>query len=200
MLQALQARRVPLTYEPALSSVTDTNTTGIAAAARAAAQADVALVLIGLDQSCERESKDRGSLELPGAQLQLVQAVLSANPKTVVVLINGGVVDATWLKPNVPAIVEAFYPGEMGGDAIANVLFGDVNPSGRLPVTYYTNAITQRDKSNMDLASDGGITYMYYDGPVSWPFGFGLSYTTFAYEPVKVVRNHLSVQKTYIKN
>jgi hypothetical protein len=97
-----------------------------------------------------------------------------------VVLINAGALAITWTSKNVPAIVEAFYPGELGGDAIVSILFGDVSPAGRLPVTIYDESLmAARDIFDMNLRDNGGITYRYYTGKPLWQFGWGLSYSTF---------------------
>ena len=138
-----------------VAGVNDTGTVatgGIPAAIAAAKAADLAVVFVGLTpcngwgkQICnEGESHDRnehfassGELQLPGSQQALVEAVAAAQPNYVIVLINGGALGVDWIAKNPPAVVEAFYPGEMGGDAIVSVLSGDFNPTGRLPVTIY---------------------------------------------------------------
>jgi len=175
------------------------DTSGFAAATALASKADVALVFVGLHpgqgggDAREDEGWDRSEIILPGVQSQLIQAVHAANSKTVVVLIHGGPLAIEWEKNNVPAIVDAFYPGELGGDAIARILAGDVSPAGRLPNTIYpANFISARPISDMNLRDNGGVTYRYYTGAPLWEFGFGLSYTTFNYsieesETTKVV-------------
>lgn len=114
-------------------------------------------------------------------------------------MINGGQVAVPWAKANVPAIVEAFYPGQYGGDAIASLLFGDISPSGRLPYTMYDADFTARRPSigDMSLSANGGITYQYYTGTPLWRFGRGLSYTTFnvswaSASAARVLRGHQS--------
>jgi beta-glucosidase len=117
---------------------------GIAKAAALARTAHTAVVVVGLvPAQQEGEGLDRHDLRLPGAQAELVRAVLAANRRTVVVMINGGPLDTTAIA-GVPGLLEAFYPGQAGGTAIARVLCGDVSPSGRLPTTHYTNALTAR--------------------------------------------------------
>jgi hypothetical protein len=154
---------------------------GFPAAVAAAAAADVAVLFLGLDQTSEAENFDRGSLALPGAQEALALAVLAAQPRTVVVLISGGVVSSPALLQAAPALLQAHYGGELGGVAIVRALLGQVNPAGKLPLTMYYNNITQRDIRDVDLASAGGITHSYFEGPVLLPFGHGLSYTTFSF-------------------
>ena len=163
-------------------NVADTGTSGIADAVNAVKSSDVALVFVGLDQSQEREGHDRTILDLPGVQLQLIQSVVATKKPTVVVLINGGPLAIEWVKDNVPAIIEAFYPGEMGGDAIADVLLGKISPGGKLPYTIYPSEFNStRSMFDMSLRENGGITYRYYTGKALWEFGFGMSYTTFEY-------------------
>lgn len=108
---------------------------GFAAAVAAAKSADVAVVFVGNDQTSEAENFDRDSITLPGVQEDLVLAVRAANPSTVVVLLNGGPVASRVVADLVPAVLEAFYPGELGGDAIINTLFGANNPAGKMPYT-----------------------------------------------------------------
>jgi len=135
-----------------------------------------------LEQSQEAEGLDRYSIALPGVQLQLIQAVLAAQPKTVLVLVAGGSVDITWAQANVPAIVHSYYPGEEGGNAIADVLFGLYSPSGRLPITLYPAAFTEQiSMFSMDMREPPGKTYRFYSQEPVYPFGYGLSYTSFTY-------------------
>ncbi len=165
------------------------STDGFGDAVAAAKAADIAVVFVGLHPgqgdtpAREDEGWDRAQIALPGNQSALVQAIFATGTTTVVVMINGGPLDITWTKANVPAIVESFYPGEMGGDALYRVLFGKVSPSGKLPYTIYDSSIVKaREIGDMSLTNDGGITYRYYQGAPLWWFGDGLSYTTFTYE------------------
>eukprot|EP00048_Salpingoeca_helianthica_P016232 m.231184 g.231184 ORF g.231184 m.231184 type:complete len:915 (-) comp18276_c0_seq1:117-2861(-) len=186
-LAVLQAR-ASVKYAAGLDSIESTNTSGFAAATAAARASDVAVVFVGIHQQQESEGLDRVTLTLPGAQEALVRAVLGANPNTVLVLINGGPLAIDTLKKSVPAILEAWYPGELGGDAIADILYGVVSPAGRLPTTIYPSSfINVRPITNMDLRAAGGITYRHYTGTPLWPFGFGLSYTTFRFVPLQSV-------------
>ena len=168
-----------------------------AAAATLAKSADVAIVFVGLHphelvrnnsaDSREDEGKDRPYTKLPGMQSELIQAIHASNPNTVVVMIHGGSMSIDWTAANVPAILDAHYPGELGGDAIASILYGDVSPGGRVTQTVYPAAWADtRPISDMSLrgyAADHnvGITYMHYTGTPLFAFGFGLSYTTFAF-------------------
>jgi len=185
--QAISNSGVKTTYAVG-SALYGTDTSGFAEAVGAAKDADVAIVFIGLhpgqgqNDAREDEGWDRNTVELPAIQTQLVQAIVATGKPTVVVLIHGGPLAIEWIKTNVPAIVDAHYPGELGGDAIASILFGDVSPSGRLTTTIYPSSISsQRDIEDMGLQDKGGITYQYYTGTPLWEFGFGLSYTTFSF-------------------
>ena len=144
-----------------------------------AKKADVAIVYAGLNASIENEGRDRTDLGLPPVQEELIQKVYEANPKTVVVLTNGGPLAVKWESQNVPAIVDAFYAGEEGGNAIADVLFGNYNPAGRLPYTVYESLDQLPPMTEYDITK--GFTYMYFNGKPLYPFGHGLSYTTFQY-------------------
>jgi hypothetical protein len=113
-------------------------------------------------------------------QEELIKAVVAVNPRTVVVLIHGGPLAIEWTSENVPAIVDAHYAGQLGGDAIANVLLGTVPPSGRLTTTMYPQSfVHERPITSTDLHEGKGVTYRYYSGQPIYPFGHGLSYSTF---------------------
>jgi len=140
---------------------------------------DIAIVFVGTDASVEHEGRDRKTLGLTGDQERLVEAVFAANPKTVVVEMSAGPLTVPWIKENIPAILEAWWPGEEGGHAIADVLFGDVNPAGRLPHTVYASEAQVPPQDEYDITK--GFTYMYVNGEPLFPFGHGLSYTQFRY-------------------
>ena len=154
----------------------------------AARQADAVVMVMGLSPRLEGEEMpvqipgfrggDRTTLGLPAPQERLLQQVVALGKPTVLVLLNGSALAVNWAQANVPAIVEAWYPGQAGGTAIADVLFGDYNPAGRLPVTFY------RDTTDLPPFADyamRGRTYRYFEGAPLYPFGHGLSYTTFTY-------------------
>ena len=149
-----------------------------------ARQADVALVFVGSTAAVEQEGRDRTSLALSGNQEELVEAVAAANPRTVVVEMSAGPLCVPWLKANLPALLQAWWPGEEGGHAIADVLFGDVNPAGRLPHTVYASEAQVPALDDYDISK--GFTYMYLQGPPLFAFGHGLSYTTFKYSNLRV--------------
>jgi beta-glucosidase len=111
----------------------------------------------------------------PPAQQKLMEDIVALGKPVVLVLLNGSALAVTWARDHVPAIVEAWYPGQAGGDAIADVLFGDYNPAGRLPVTFYRSADQLPDFTDYRMA---GRTYRYFTGEPLFPFGYGLSYST----------------------
>lgn len=159
-----------------------TDEADIAKAVEAAKGADVAIVYVGTNLKVEAEDRDRVDMNLPGEQEQLVEAVYAANPNTVVVLMNAGPLSTKWARDNVPAMLEAWYAGEEGGNAIADVLLGNFNPAGRLPYTVYESAKEVPPNDDYDITH--GYTYMYFQGDPVFPFGHGLSYTSFDYGPL----------------
>jgi beta-glucosidase len=151
----------------------------IEAAAEAARNADVAVVCVGTDASVEQEGHDRTSLGLPGAQEELVKAVHAANPRTVVIEMSAGPLAVPWIEAHAPSLLQAWWAGEEGGHAVADVLFGDANPAGRLPHTVYASDEQVPPRDEYDISK--GFTYMYVKGEPLFPFGHGLSYATFRY-------------------
>jgi beta-glucosidase len=159
-----------------------------------AQQSDVAIVFAGMPQGFESEGDDRPHMDLPGPQNMLIKAVARANPNTIVVLNCGSPVTMPWID-DVSALVLAYYPGQEGGNAVANILLGEVNPSGKLSVTfpkrYVDNPTFINYPGTMEVRYGEGIFvgYRYYDAkeiePL-FPFGFGLSYTTFEYGDLQV--------------
>jgi beta-glucosidase len=171
--------------EAARLATTPTSANSIAEAVRAARDADAVIVAVGETAEMSGEAASRTSLDLPGRQLELIQAIQQTGKPYVVVLMNGRPLSINWLAENSPAILEAWFSGTQGGNAIADALFGDTNPGGKLPVTfprsageepfYYNRPSTGRPPSNEKYTSK------YLDAPVAplYPFGYGLSYTTF---------------------
>ena len=155
----------------------------LAKAVEAARNADVALVFVGTDASIEQEGNDRKTLGLPGNQEELVEAVYAANPRTVVIQMSAGPLTTPWIKQHVPAIIQAWWPGGQGGTAIADVLFGKINPAGRLPYTVYASEAQVPPQNEYDISK--GFTYQFVKGAPLWPFGHGLSYTSFDYSGLK---------------
>ena len=155
-----------------------------------ARKSDVTIVFVGTDQRVEQEGRDRKSLGLSGNQEQLVEAIFAANPRTVVVEMSAGPLTVPWLAKHVPALLQAWWPGEEGGHALADVLFGDVNPAGRLPHTIYASEAQVPPLDEYDITK--GFTYMYLNGAPLFSFGHGLSYTTFKYSGLKLSAKKIS--------
>jgi beta-glucosidase len=163
------------------------------AAVAAAREADVVVAVVGITSQLEGEEMpvdqpgfsggDRTSLDLPKPEEDLLQAVSAAGKPLIVVLMNGSALGANWEKAHANAILEAWYSGEEGGAAIAATLSGKNNPAGRLPVTFYQNV---QQLPHFEDYSMKGRTYRYFTGEPLWPFGFGLSYTTFQYSGLTI--------------
>ncbi|HEV2274081.1 MAG TPA: glycoside hydrolase family 3 C-terminal domain-containing protein [Acidobacteriaceae bacterium] len=183
-LKDLLGAGVDVQYEQGAGFVEPADPAAIARAAELARKSDVALVFLGTNLKVEAEGHDRRDLNLPGAQEQLLEAVYAANPKTVLVLMNAGPLAVTWANDHLPAILDAWYPGEAGGAAIASVLFGDYNPGGRLPYTVYASLDGVPPQNEYDVSK--GFTYLYFKGVPLYSFGHGLSYTRFKYENLKL--------------
>ncbi|MDO5974548.1 glycoside hydrolase family 3 C-terminal domain-containing protein [Flavivirga jejuensis] len=132
---------------------------------------------------------DKTNIKLPEIQTELLKALHETGTPVVLVLLNGSALAVNWENENLEAILEAWYPGELGGNAIANVLFGDYNPSGRLPVTFYKSV---KELSPFVNYSMKGRTYRYYKGDALYPFGYGLSYTNFEYKKLKLSKSKMS--------
>jgi beta-glucosidase len=159
-------------------------------AAEAAKKADVAILFVGTTLAIEAEGRDRTSLELPANQEQLIRTVVTANPRTIVVELNAGPLTIPEVKENAAAIIEAWWGGEEGGNAIADVIFGNVNPGGKLPLTVYASAAQVPSVDEYDVTK--GFTYMYINGKPLFPFGHGLSYTDFKYSNFKIGSKKIS--------
>jgi beta-glucosidase len=150
----------------------------------AAKDADVAIVVCGINEDVCREGHDRETIELTGAQSDLIKAVYAANPKTVLVLSTINSLSVQWEQQNIPAILGAVCAGQAQGTAIAEVLFGDHNPGGKLPCTWYRSLDQLPPMHDYDITK--GRTYMYFDGDPLYPFGYGLSYTSFKLDGLKI--------------
>ncbi|MCX7018618.1 MAG: glycoside hydrolase family 3 C-terminal domain-containing protein [bacterium] len=154
-------------------------------AEEAAKQADLVVFVPGIDTSVENEERDRTDIALPAIQDELYERVRAAGKPVVVVALNGSALALNRQQETARAVIEAWYPGEEGGTAIADVLFGDYNPGGRLPVTFYKSLKQLPKYTSYNMAD--GFTYKYFKGDPLYPFGCGLSYTTFKYENLKTV-------------
>jgi beta-glucosidase len=159
----------------------------------AARQAEVVVLVLGISAALEGEEMpveiegfdhgDRTSLDLPRPQQELLERIHALGKPIVLVLLNGSALAIGWAQEHIPAIVEAWYPGQAGGTAIADVLFGDYNPAGRLPVTFYRSV---DDLPPFEDYAVEGHTYRYFRGEPLYPFGYGLSYTRFAYSNLRL--------------
>ncbi len=155
-----------------------------------AKKSDVAVVVCGTDLSVADESLDRTSINLPGAQEQLIKAVYHANPRTILVLVTGASLSVNWAQDSIPAILCAWYDGQSQGTAIADVIFGDYNPGGKLTTTWYKSVTDLPSMADYDIKHNR--TYMYFNRIPLYPFGYGLSYTAFSYHNLTLSSNSLS--------
>ncbi|HEX3025129.1 MAG TPA: glycoside hydrolase family 3 C-terminal domain-containing protein [Chitinophagaceae bacterium] len=160
-----------------------------------AKQSDVVIMCMGLSPNLEGEEMDvaidgfkggdRTKLDLPSNQEELIKEIKSLGKPIILVLLNGSAVSINWENKNIPAIIETWYAGQAAGTAIADVLFGDYNPAGRLPVTFYSSVSDLPSFEDYNITTQ---TYRYFKGNVIYPFGYGLSYTNFHYDNLKI--NH----------
>lgn len=172
----------------------------ISPALKAAKNSEVVVLCLGLSPSIEGEEMpvllegfdkgDRSEITLPKTQIELMKKVHALGKPTILVLMNGSALAVNWAADNIPAILEAWYPGEFGGNAIADILFGDYNPAGRLPVTFYKSVNDLPDFKNYNMENR---TYKYFKGKPLFPFGHGLSYTNFTY-------SNLDIKKEVVVN
>ncbi len=178
------------------SEITGGGESGYAAAIEAAKKAQVVVFVGGLSQQVEGEQGqmegnppgirslgDRDSLDLPAVQQKLLERLVATGKPVILVLLGGSAVAVNWAQAHVPAILEAWYPGQAGGTAVAEALFGLTNPGGRLPVTFYQSAADLPPFEDYNMANR---TYRYFTGQPLYHFGFGLSYTTFAYSGLSI--------------
>lgn len=165
-------------------------------ALQASRNADVVVMCMGLTPNMEGEEMDiqidgfrggdRTRIDLPVVQQELIKEIHALGKPVVLVLLNGSALAVNWESDHVAAIIEAWYPGQAAGQAIADVLFGDYNPGGRLPVTFYKSTSQLQDFSDYHITSQ---TYRYFTGTPLYPFGYGLSYTSFKYSDLNTKRN-----------
>jgi beta-glucosidase len=194
---------VEIDVERMAGDVAAADRSGIARAVSAASAADAVVLVVGESGAMSGEASSRTSLDLPGAQLELAQEVIGTGKPVAVVLLNGRPLSVEWLAEHAPAIVEAWFPGTEGGNAVADVLFGRVNPGGKLPVTfprkvgqvpiYYAHKNTGRPPDPKNKYSS-----KYLDAPWTplFPFGFGLSYTTFQLTDLHLKPSRVSASGT----
>jgi beta-glucosidase len=169
-----------------------------------AIQSDVVLLFMGLSPRLEGEEMpvhvdgfmggDRVRIDLPDFQQEFIKKIYAIGKPTVLVMLNGSAVAINWENDNIPAILEAWYPGQAAGQAIADVLFGDYNPAGRLPLTFYKDVNDIPDFENYDM---DGFTYRYFKGQPLYPFGYGLSYTNFDYGAPQLSAGEITIDDSF---
>ncbi|OHB57477.1 MAG: glucan 1,4-alpha-glucosidase [Planctomycetes bacterium RBG_13_44_8b] len=162
-----------------------------------AKRADLVVMCMGLTPTLEGEQLDieiegfkggdRTRLDLPVVQQKLIKKIHALGKPVILVLLNGSALATNWEKEHIPAIIEAWYPGQAAGQAIADVIFGDYNPAGRLPVTFYKSVEDLPPFKEYNISRQ---TYRYFKGKPLYPFGYGLSYTSFRYDNLKVAETH----------
>jgi beta-glucosidase len=183
--------KTKITYVQGCEIIKDTPNE-IVKARNAAKSADIAIVVIGEDGGVTNgEGHDMANLDLTGLQEELLKAVYATGTPTVVVLINGRPLSIHWASENIPAIIEAWMCGEQGGNAVADVLFGDYNPGGKLPITVPRHSGQYPYYYNFSATKEGA---KYIDMPATplYEFGFGLSYTTFEYSNLSILPNEIN--------
>ncbi|MCD6385243.1 glycoside hydrolase family 3 C-terminal domain-containing protein, partial [Candidatus Sumerlaeota bacterium] len=173
--------------------VCDTSRDGFQEAIKIARVSEVAVLCMGNSDETEGEGKDRANLDLPGVQEELIKAVADTGVPVVVVLINGSAITMLNWIDKVSAILEAWYPGEEGGTAIADVLFGDYTPGGKLPITF-PRSVGQLPLYYNHLPTGRGYDYVDMSGTPLFPFGYGLSYTTFEYSNLRISPKKISTR------
>jgi len=222
-LKKQAAKGVKITYSPGykIERGAKADAGMIKQAADAAAKADVAVFVGGWthgydynlwsDNAYDAEDTDKPDMNMPFGQDELIKAVLKANPKTVVVLLGGGPIDMTQWAANTPGIIQAWYPGMEGGNALANIIFGKVNPSGKLPMTFPKTLAEAPDHVLGDFPNSKDSTTVYYNDDIyvgyryfdtykvepQFAFGYGLSYTQFAYSNMQVQSNGSKATVTF---
>ncbi|KAK3012608.1 hypothetical protein RJ639_009608 [Escallonia herrerae] len=190
ILEGLQTYVKQTSYAAGCVDIPCNSTDGFTEALSIATEAEVVIVVAGLDLSQETEDHDRVSLLLPGYQRALISTIATASKHPLIlVLTGGGPLDISFAEkdPRISSILWIGYPGEAGGKALAEVMFGDYNPGGRLPMTWYPQSFTSIPMNDMNMRADSsrgypGRTYRFYTGDRVYGFGHGLSYTNFTYK------------------
>jgi beta-glucosidase len=167
-----------------------------------ARSSDVVIMVLGEHEEMSGEAASQSTLDLPGRQLELLKAVSGFGKPVVLVLINGRPLEISWAASNISAILEAWHPGAEGGNAVADVLYGDAAPGGKLPVTWPRSAgqipIYYAHNTTQEPATKKNFTSRYWDIPTSplYPFGHGLSYTTFSFSNLRVSKPELRLRES----
>ncbi|XP_062184760.1 probable beta-D-xylosidase 6 [Phragmites australis] len=203
-LKGMQAYVSQTTFAAGCKDVPCNTTDGFGEAIEAAKRADIIVLVAGLNLTEEREDQDRVSLLLPGKQMDLIHSIASVTKKPLVlVLLGGGPVDVSFVKqdPRIASILWVGYPGEVGGQVLPEIIFGEYNPGGKLPITWYPESFTAVSMTDMNMRADAsrgypGRTYRFYTGDVVYGFGYGLSYSKYSYSilqaPKKISLSHSS--------
>ena len=203
--EELKDTSVEVEYASGCSDVKCSDKNDFGKALAIVSDADYVIAVMGLDSTVESEGHDRANttcdsqsvdnLALPGCQTALVETVIASNPRVILVLLNGGPVSIPNLYTNkgVLGVVEAFYPGPLGGNAVADVLFGKYNPGGKLPYTVFHSTNDIAVATDYNMTTPPGRTYRYYTGMPLFPFGYGLSYTKFEYSKLALSATSITV-------
>jgi beta-glucosidase len=158
-------------------------------------KSDVAVIVLGTNMSIEREGLDRETIDLPAMQQRFIEEAYKVNKNIVVVLVAGSPLAIRWIDNHIPAVLNTWYGGQACGTAVAEALFGDYNPGGRLPVTYYASENDLPDFHDYDITK--GRTYQFFRGKALYPFGHGLSYTTFGYNKPRLIEDTDSIHVSF---
>jgi len=187
---ALEELEFKMLYEEYLKETKEKDETLIARAVELAKKVDHVVLVMGTNRFISNEEADAENLNWPGEQGKLIKEIYAVNPNVTLVTVKGFQINMTWEDKNIPAIVEAWYAGQEQGHAIADVLFGDYNPGGKLPVTYYKSENDLPDIGDYDITK--GRTYWFFNKEALYPFGYGLSYTSFNFKNLKADKNVFS--------
>ncbi len=190
---SVQEIEFKMLYDEYLDNIKESDEVLISRAVELAKKVDQVVLVMGTNRFVSNEEADAEDLKWPGNQSVLIKKIYEANPNLVLVTVKGYQIELNWENEHIPAIVEAWYAGQEQGHAIADVLFGDYNPAGRLPVTYYKSADDLPHIGDYDITK--GRTYWFLDKEPLYPFGYGLSYTTFEYENLALNTKEISKAK-----
>lgn len=187
---SLEEREFEMLYQDYLEETKENDEALIARAVELAKKVDHVVLVMGTNRFISNEESDAENLNWPGNQGKLIKNIYAANPNVTLVMVKGFQISINWENENIPAIVEAWYAGQEQGHAIADVLFGDYNPGGKLPVTYYKSENDLPHIGDYDITK--GRTYWFFNKEALYPFGYGLSYTTFDFKNLKASKNVFS--------
>ncbi len=187
---AVEEIEFKMLYDDYLDNTKESDEVLIARAVELAKKVDQVVLVMGTSRFVSNEEADAEDLNWPGMQGELIKKVYEVNPNVVLVTLKGFQIKLNWEEENIPAIVEAWYTGQEQGHAIADVLFGDYNPGGKLPVTYYKSEDDLPHIGDYDITK--GRTYWFFDKEVLYPFGYGLSYTSFDFSDLTIDNTEVS--------